>query len=294
MGDGLIGRMLRALRLDATLYREVAAPGASTEQAALVLVLAAMGFSFASSSAWLATWLNSGWGPLPVEANVPFVMDLQNVRVIARTIALMAAWPIWTAGLWLVTRRLIARDLQPPGYGQIARVIAFGQAPGVLGVVLLVFISVVVALFLSSVPVIDYRSDDLDPMPLPALELVVRAGWIALEVWVFIGTFLAIREGLGLSGGRTLAALVIVGASLAVLLGLLVTVVSVIAAAVGALPLAFGHGPRVVPALDGSAPLEYVASEIPQVAAFGFDFNLVTGISRNLVNRLGDALATVI
>ena len=205
----------------------------------------------------------------------------------------MAAWPVWTAGLWLVSQRLAPRGRKPPAYGQVARAIAFGQAPGVFGVVLLAFISVVAALFLSSIPVIDYRSDELDPIPLPALELVVRAGWIALEVWVFIGTFLAIREGLGLSGGRTLAALVIVGTSLAVLLGMVVTVVSVIAAAVGAIPAAFGPSLRVVPDLDGSAPLAYVMSEIPEAAAFGFDFNLVTGISRYLMNRLGDALSTV-
>ena len=180
------------------------------------------------------------------------------------------------------------------GYGQLARTIAFDQAPGVLGVVLFVFISVVVALFLSSIPVIDWRSAELDPVPLPPLELVVRAGWIALEVWVFIATYLAIREGLGLSGGQALAALVIVGAGLAVLLALVVTIVSVVAAAVGTIPFAFGHGPQVLPALDGSARLAHVASELPQVAAFGFDFNLVTGISRNLVNLLGEALATVI
>ena len=43
MGDGLVSRMLRALRLDSTLYREVATPGASNRQAALVVVLAALG-----------------------------------------------------------------------------------------------------------------------------------------------------------------------------------------------------------------------------------------------------------
>ena len=293
MGDGFVGRMLRAVRLDATVYREVAAPGASTEQAALALMLAAVGFSLASVAAGLAGWLNSSGGTMPVEANVAFVMDLQNGRVIARAVALMAAWPVWTAGLWLVSKRLAPPGGQPPGYGQVARAMAFGQVPGVFGVVLLVLISIVVALFLSSIPAFAYFSDGRVPLPLPALVLVVRAGWIALEVWVFIGTFLAIREGLGLSGGQTLGALVIVGASLAVLLGLLVTVVSVIAAAVGAIPLAIGRGPHVVAALDGSAPLQYVVSEIPKAAAFGLDFNLVTGISRNLMHRLGDALATV-
>ena len=41
MGDGLINRMLRALRLDSTLYREVAAPDGDTRQAALVVLLTA-------------------------------------------------------------------------------------------------------------------------------------------------------------------------------------------------------------------------------------------------------------
>ena len=113
MNDSTSGRMLRALRLDPMLLREVAAPSASTEQAALVLMFAAVGFGFASPSAWLATWLNSGWGFLPVEANVPFVMDLQNIRVIGRASALMASWPVWTAGLWLVSRRLTPCDRQP-------------------------------------------------------------------------------------------------------------------------------------------------------------------------------------
>ena len=38
-------------------------------------------------------------------------------------------------------------------------------------------------------------------------------------MWVVIGTFLAVRETLGLTNGRTLGALVGVGAAIAVLLG---------------------------------------------------------------------------
>lgn len=50
MDCGFTNQLLRALRLDPTLYRDVAAPGARTEQAALVLILAAVGFSFANSA----------------------------------------------------------------------------------------------------------------------------------------------------------------------------------------------------------------------------------------------------
>lgn len=53
MGNGLIGRMLRALRLDASLYREVSAPDGDTRQAALVVLLVAAG----SSLAWIASFI---------------------------------------------------------------------------------------------------------------------------------------------------------------------------------------------------------------------------------------------
>ena len=46
-------------------------------------------------------------------------------------------------------------------------------------------------------------------------------------VWVLIGTFLAVRESLGLSNGRTLGALIAVGAAIAVLLGPAITFATV-------------------------------------------------------------------
>ena len=142
MGDGLIGRMLRALRLDPTLYREVAAPGASTEQAALVVILAAAGFSFSHSARSLVSWLGAeGGGVLSAvtstEANRWIAMDFENYRVALGVLALAAAWPVWTAGVWLVAKRLVAPGGQRPGYGQVARVLAFAQAPGVFGPALL-------------------------------------------------------------------------------------------------------------------------------------------------------------
>ena len=106
MGDGLIGRMLRALRLDPTLYREVAAPGASTWQAALVVLLTAA------------------------------AAGVEGVRVSASgagliAISHMAAWPVWAAGLWLVGVRLRISGGEASEFGQVARAIAFAQTPGV-------------------------------------------------------------------------------------------------------------------------------------------------------------------
>jgi hypothetical protein len=168
MGDGLIGRMLRALRLDATLYREVAEPGGSTWQAALVVLLTAV--AAGAEGVWVGV---SGAG----------LMATTHV----------AAWPVWALGIWLVGARLQAPNGKASGFWQVARAIAFAQAPGV-------FFATSLVLFWISAP----------------LWGTVRT---LISVWVVIGTFLAVRETLGLTNGRTLGTLFGVGAAIAVLLG---------------------------------------------------------------------------
>ena len=170
MGDGLIGRMLRALRLDATLYREVAGPGGSTRQAALVVLIAAV--AAGTEVVWTSV---SGAGLLAITH--------------------MAAWPVWAAGLWFVGARLRGPSGEAPGFQQVARVIAFAQAPGVF--------------FIFASGLILFR------IPTP-LWSTVRS---LIFIWVLVGTFLAVRETLRLSSGQTLGALVAVGAAVAVLLG---------------------------------------------------------------------------
>ena len=294
MGDGLINRMLRALRLDATLYREVAAPGASTEQAALVLILAAVGFSFAQSASFLTSWLNAEEGALwlgltPTQANAWIAMDFENYRVAVRVLALAVAWPVWAAGLWLVSKRMLA-DGSAPGFGQVARVVAFAQAPGVLGAAILVPTTVGATHVL-------FQSSSVapgGPAPLALLNLLADIAWPLLMVWVFLGTLVALREGLRLSSGQALGALVIVGAGLAVMLGVIVTIGSVVAAAVGVVPRAFGTDLPVPVGLDhGEAIAAQVAPWIPYLTAFEFDFNLGLHLSPSLMDSLSLTLATV-
>ena len=291
MSSGFISRLLRALRLDATLYREVAAPGASTEQAALVVILAAVGFSFAQSAGALVSWLNAEWaGVTPIEANAWVATDFENHRVMVRVLALAAAWPVWAASLWLVSKRLTAPGLQAPGFGQVARVLAFAQAPGVFGAALLLPVTVGTALILPH----SATAFPDDPVPLAFLDLLVGVVWPLLMVWVFLGTLLAIRQGLGLSSGRALGALVVVSAGMAMWLGLIVTVGSVVAAAVGAVPEAFGRDPPIPVGPDhGDAIAAQVAAWIPYLTAFEFDFNLGLHLSPSLMSSLGEALATV-
>ena len=291
MGDGLINRMIRALRLDPTVYREVAAPGVKTEEAALVVALAAVGFSFAGSAGSLVSWLNGRWSGLtPNQANFWVAIWIENGNVAVRVLALMAAWPIWAAGVWLVSRRLVAPDHQRPGYGQVARLLAFAQAPGVLGPGLLVPVMIGVALILPHSTAVLPE----DPSPLAILNLLTPNVYFLLTVWVMLGTVLALHEGVGFSYGQALGALVAIAAGLAVLLGLVVTVGSVVAAGVGLLPDAFGHEPPLpIRVGQGDGFASQVASRVPYLAAYQFDLNLGLHFSPALMSSLSGALATV-
>ena len=72
------------------------------------------------------------------------------------------------------------------------------------------------------------------------------------------------------------------------------TIGSVVAAAVGAVPEAFGADPRVPIGLDhGDAIAAQVAPWIPYLTAFDFDFNLGLHFAPSLMDSLGQALATI-
>ena len=212
MGNGFISRLLRALRLDASLYREVSAPDGNTRQAALVVLLTAA--AAGTEGLWVSA---SGAGLIAVTH--------------------MLAWPVWAAGLWLVGVRLRTPSGETPGLQQVARAIAFAQAPGV---------------FFALAPILYVT---LGPLAGTVRSLVF--------VWVMVGTFLAVRESLGLSNGRALGALVAVGAAIAALLG-----PAIIFATVWALFPQLGMGPMVA------------------LVSYGvFDFNLGLGLI-NAVMRL--------
>ncbi len=207
---GVVRRVGRALQLDPSLYREVAAPGASTWQAVLVVVL----------TAGIA---GVGWGAGALHLLVtgePAVRWMQQVVAEISTVsavsvfAHVAAWPVWTAGLWVFGRRF-APPSRSLGFWQVARVLAFAQAPGLCAVLIPIAAG---AFWLARV---DPRVDEGSTLGL--LVFAVRA---VVGVWVLLGTFLATHEALRLSYGRTLGALVAVAAGiglLSVLLGIIVT-----------------------------------------------------------------------
>lgn len=204
--EGLIRRAGRALRMDPSLYREVAESGNSTWQAALVVVLTAA----ASGSAWDTESAHV------LATAEPAYVDLNGMRADfgvpagVRALAHLAAWPVWAACLCAVGRRFGSSN-RSLGFGQVARVLAFAQAPGLFAV-------------LSAILAASSTRALLAPDVSPLVLLAVGARTV-VGVWLLLGTILAIREVLGLSYGRTLAALVGLGVGLslvAVLLGLFV------------------------------------------------------------------------
>ena len=287
MRDGLISRVLRALRLDPTLYREVAAPGASTEQAALVLMLAAVGFGFAHSADRIAGWLNYGWDGLPrVEANAWMLGQFENGRIIAHALGLMAAWPVWAVCLCLISKRMGPSDRPSPGLGQVARAIAFAQAPGLAGIVLLIPSTIASAFLVPDVSLPHLSgaaSEIIDPLLLPWLGFLVNVGTGVLLIWVFVGTFVALREVVGLSQGQTFGVIALAAVSITVLVTVALTVTHFVAVAVGVVSTGLGSGP---PVADRSDIAALVLAEAPSWVASAFDFSLGWNFLGELISRL--------
>ena len=272
LGGGLIRRTIRALSLDSDLYREVSAPGASTLQAVLIVMLAAVGVGLGEGSRTLLFML----GAWQIESRTgllwyTFVDKTLPIAALHAAVHL-AAWPVWAAALWIIGGRLVAAGGRTPRFGSVARGLAFAQAPGLLLILTPVLVRALV-------PIIGFATDpETDPG---------RWGFVAFQLprtldfgfrtlisgWVLIGTFLSLRESLGLSNGRTLGAMLAAGIAVAVLLGILA---KAIAFAVPSPPWTFNlalSGDSFL-GIGGSGPLAIFWIENALPISLGFDFNL--------------------
>lgn len=213
MDDGFIVRVVRALRLDPTLYREVATAGNSTIQAVLIVVLT----SAASGIAWGARTFHLVGRHEPALVQMDTPMAEFGVLAVLSALAQVVAWPVWAAGICTMGRHL-APSGRALGFWPVARVLAFAQTPVALVVVIPIMTG---AFWLGRV--------DPHGVGKAPLGLLASSVWSVVAVWVLIGTFLATREVLGLSNGRSLGALLGAGLGavvVAVLVGVAVTSVS--------------------------------------------------------------------
>ena len=216
-GVGLVSRIVRALRLDPSLYREVTAPEAGNRQAVVLILTTAVIWGFQTVFVMSASALRESTGGAG---------DVESGLLLAQfalpAIAQIASWLIWAFGLWIIARRWVPRDRDVPFYGQIARALAFAQAPIVFAAAFALPATMFVGV-LYVLPLLPERIRADVPV------LATSGSSALITAWVLVGMFLAVREVLGLSNGRTLAALVIVNLIGAALLAVTVLVLSGVA-----------------------------------------------------------------
>ena len=113
--SSLVNRMMRAARLDVSLYEEVEADRAATSQAAIVVGIAAV--SSAIGGAIAAAVFGVGGGVIGA--------------VLAGIISGFLGWVMWSYIAYFVGTSVFGGTATP---GELLRTVGFAQSPGVLGI----------------------------------------------------------------------------------------------------------------------------------------------------------------
>lgn len=223
-------RVIRALRLDPTLYHEMAASNGGTWQAVVVVLLAATAVGLAAGARY--QWQFAAALRLQTDGLGTYLLlyfDQPWTQIVRlNTAAQVAAWPIWAACVWLIAR-YVAAPGSKARFLVVARALGFAQAPGVFAVVVPFFLPLFGMAAEIVVPYEPYS--DAAGLATHRVLVIARALGLSvqslLSVWVMVGTYLAVRETLRLSNGRALGTLLIAGTSVAVLLGIIVAAVAI-------------------------------------------------------------------
>jgi hypothetical protein len=149
-------RLIRAARLDASLYEEVERDRAAMGQAVAVVVLTA-----------LATGIGAPGGLPGLAAGV---------------IASLLGWFLWSALTWWIGTRLLPESGTQATLGELLRTIGFAQAPGllrVLGIIpgLQMILALATAIWMLVAAVVAIRQA-LDYQGTGRAVLVVIVGWL--------------------------------------------------------------------------------------------------------------------
>lgn len=209
-------RIRRALRLDRSLYSDIARHGVGGRQALTVILITALFFGLLEvGNSWSSIFPSAS-----AENPDSGVSILQlPVLLLVSAIAQLAAWLTWTFLLWLIGTRWRSREGQPPSFRNVARALALAQAPILLAPVL-----IPLSALLSSVTTLVLFAAPADPIQLPGSWSIG-----VINAWVLAGSFLAVREVLRLSSARTLLALLAAGLLIAALFGAAVVLISGVA-----------------------------------------------------------------
>jgi len=109
MNSVFVDRIIRACKLDTTLYEEVEADKSATFQAALVVVLSS---------------LAAGIGAI----------SLGSYNLIMPAILSLISWYIWAYLIYLIGAKLFPEEKTKADHGELLRTIGFSSAPGLIRV----------------------------------------------------------------------------------------------------------------------------------------------------------------
>ena len=257
--------IMQALRLNQSLYANVATRGVGGRQALKVMAITALFFGLLElSSSGPALTQTLGAAGVDAGSAVAHMAWL----VAGPALAHLSAWLIWTSLLWLIGARWTAPERAPPSFGSVARALALAQSPILVAPVFFIISSAVVTSL-------------ADSPGSPANLLLVAPAWTAglINAWILAGTFLALREISGMTGGRVFTSVVGVGILVAVLFGVLAVVLSSLAGRE-----AVGLHPIFPPGFDSNA---LTAEDI----AYRLDFNIgFLGLTDSLLSYLSRSI----
>ena len=115
---GLLDRMVRAAKLDASLYEEVEKDATATNQAVLVVVIASVCSGIGSA---IGGQMAGGMGGLAV-------------GLVVGVITALVGWFVWSFITYFIGTRLFKGPQTEATYGQLLRCIGFSDSPLVLAI----------------------------------------------------------------------------------------------------------------------------------------------------------------
>lgn len=182
----LVDQMIRASMLDTSLYEEVEADQTQTNNALVVVVLAA-----------LATGIGAAIGNAVAP---PEGVAGQNVIVslIVGVLGALAGWAIWTACVYWVGTALLGGTAT---WGEVLRTVGFANAPGVLLVLQFIpvvggLIALIVGIWRIVTTVVAVRQS-LDVGTGKAIIVSIIGAILAAIVMAVIGAIFAVPFALG-------------------------------------------------------------------------------------------------
>jgi len=171
----LTDRMIRAAKLDITLYEEVEADKGAMGQAVGVVILSSVG------------------------AGIGYVGATGIAGLVFGTIAALVAWFVWAFLTFFIGTKLLPEPQTQADYGELLRTIGFSSSPGVLRVLGIIpllgaIVNIVVAIWMLVAMVIAVRQA-LDYKSTGRAVGVCLIGWVVQTL--IIALFFGLTGGFG-------------------------------------------------------------------------------------------------